>query len=203
MSTNLTHHDHKLYRKERTRLKAHQPAALWFTGLSASGKSTIANEVEWRLAQDYNCHTYLLDGDNVRRGLNHNLGFSDADRHENIRRFGEVAWLFVDAGLIVMAALISPFRSDRAMVRERFAQGEFFEIYVACSIDVCAERDPKGLYEKARRGEVPEFTGISSPYEPPEAPDLVLHSDQHSAEECALQVLSFLEEKGIISRKNP
>ena len=195
---NIVVHTHKLSREARGNLKPHKPAALWFTGLSGSGKSTIANEVEWQLAQQYGCHTYLLDGDNLRTGLNNNLGFGEEDRRENIRRFGEVARLFVDAGLIVMAALISPFQAERAAVRERFAPGEFFEIYVDCPLEVCEQRDPKGLYQKARAGEIPDFTGISSPYEPPENPDLVISNSSQILDASVTSVIGFLKTHGIL-----
>ena len=157
----------------RASLKAQGPCIVWFTGLSGAGKSTIANLVEGRLAASGH-HTYLLDGDNVRHGLNKDLGFTAADRVENIRRVGEVAKLFVDAGLIVLCSFISPFRAERSAVRNLMGEGEFIEVYVRAPLQVCEARDPKGLYAKCRAGRLPNFTGIDSPYEAPESPDLVL-----------------------------
>jgi adenylylsulfate kinase len=197
--SNLTPISHRLSRAERSRIKNHQPAVLWFTGLSASGKSTIANLVEYRLNKDFAAHTFLLDGDNVRMGLNKDLGFSDADRSENIRRIGEVAKLFFDAGLIVLTAFISPFQADRDLVRALLPPGGFYEIYVRCPLAVCEQRDPKGLYRKARQGQIPDFTGISSPYEAPEKPELLIDSHQSSLEECVTAVLALCGE-GILSK---
>ena len=158
---------------KRAALKAQRPCVLWFTGLSGAGKSTIANVVEAKLAERKR-HTYMLDGDNVRHGLNKDIGFTDADRVENIRRVGEVAKLFVDAGLIVLCSFISPFRAERAAIRQILEPGEFIEIFVSTPLAICEARDPKGLYAKARSGALPSFTGIDSPYEPPEHADLVL-----------------------------
>jgi bifunctional enzyme CysN/CysC len=169
-------------------LKHQKPAVIWFTGLSAAGKSTIAKAVEAELYARQR-HTMMLDGDNLRRGLNRDLGFSDADRFENIRRVGEVAKLMVDAGLIVVCAFISPFRSERAMVRALFEPGEFFEIYVDTPIEECIRRDPKGLYAKAKAGQLRNFTGFDSAYEPPEGPELTLSTIDKSAGELALDVL--------------
>ena len=199
MSNYIVPHRHKLDRQQRTRNKSYKPAVLWFTGLSGSGKSTIANAVELRLAEQYGAHTYLLDGDNLRAGLNRDLGFSEEDRRENIRRFGEVARLFVDAGLIVIAALISPFREERRSVREKVAPGEFVEIFVHCPLDVCEARDPKGLYQKARAGIIPQFSGISSPYEPPENPEIVIESDRFPVDDCANSVIKYLVEKNFLN----
>ena len=199
MPPNIIPHHHKVSRAERVRLKPHAPAVLWFTGLSGSGKSTIANAVEHRLAGEFRAHTYLLDGDNLRAGLNRDLGFGEEDRVENIRRFGEVARLFVDAGLIVIAALISPFRAERQSVRDLLAPGEFVEIFVDCPLEVCETRDPKGLYKKARAGEIPQFTGISSPYERPENPELVLNSGELSVDSCAESVINYLRDKGLLN----
>ena len=168
---------------------------LWFTGLSGAGKSTIANLVETELHRR-GCHTYMLDGDNVRHGLNKDLGFTQADRVENVRRVAEVARLMTDAGLIVLVSFISPFRSERRMARELFAEGEFFEVFVDTPLDVAEGRDPKGLYAKARRGELANFTGIDSPYEPPEHAELQLDTTALSAEECAAQVVRELESRG-------
>lgn len=171
---------------------------LWFTGLSGSGKSTLANAVERRLNEQYHAHTYLLDGDNIRAGLNRDLGFSAADRAENIRRIGEVAKLFVGAGLIVIAALISPFRADRERVRALLPEGAFIEIYVRCPLNVCERRDPKGLYRKARAGQLREFTGIDSPYEEPLAPELIADTSTASVEACVAAIIQLLERRGIM-----
>ena len=195
MASHIVSHVHKITRNQRRALKGHSPAVLWFTGLSGSGKSSIANAVEYRLAEEFRAHTYLLDGDNLRTGLNKDLGFDDADRRENIRRFGEVARLFTDAGLIVLAALISPFREERRSVREMVASGEFVEIFVDCPLEVCESRDSKGLYKKARAGTIPQFTGISSPYEPPETPEIVIDSFRFSVDECADSVIKYLIKK--------
>ena len=181
----------------RSQLKGQRPAVLWFTGLSGAGKSTIANLVEKKLAATGR-HTYLLDGDNVRHGLNKDLGFTEADRVENIRRVAEVARLMVDAGLIVMTAFISPFRSERAMARGQMADGEFIEIHVNTPLAVAEERDVKGLYKKARRGEIANFTGISSPYEAPEAPEIVVNTHTQTAEEAAELIVARLKALGIV-----
>jgi len=181
----------------RSQLKSQRPAVLWFTGLSGAGKSTIANLVEKKLAA-MGRHTYLLDGDNVRHGLNKDLGFTEADRVENIRRVAEVARLMVDAGLIVMTAFISPFRSERAMARGQMADGEFIEIHVNTPLAVAEERDVKGLYKKARRGEIANFTGISSPYETPENPEIVVNTHTQTAEEAADQIIARLREIGVL-----
>ena len=172
-------------------LKGQKPCVLWFTGLSGAGKSTIANLVEKKL-HALGKHTYLLDGDNVRHGLNKDLGFSEADRVENIRRVGEVAKLMVDAGQIVLVSFISPFRSERRMSRELVEQDEFFEVFVDTPISVAEQRDPKGLYKKARRGELTNFTGIDSPYEPPENPEIRIDTTACSPEEAAELIVSHL-----------
>ena len=185
-------------RAARADLKHQKPAILWFTGLSGAGKSTIANLVEKRL-HVAGKHTYMLDGDNVRHGLNRDLGFTDADRVENIRRVGEVAKLMVDAGLIVMVSFISPFRSERQMARDLVGPGEFLEIYVDASLALAESRDPKGLYKRARRGEIKNFTGIDSPYEAPEHAEIVLDTSRLSAEEAADAVIAKLIERGIIA----
>lgn len=182
----------------RARLLGQTPAVIWFTGLSGSGKSTIADRVERQL-HEARYLTYTLDGDNIRHGLSRDLGFTSADRVENIRRIGEVAKLFVDAGLIVLCSFVSPFEAERRMVREQLGDGEFFEIFVDAPIDVCIARDPKGLYSKAQRGEVRNFTGIDSPYERPSAPDLRLESDGRRPDELAAQVLELLRTRGIIA----
>jgi bifunctional enzyme CysN/CysC len=186
----------------RAALKGQGPCVLWFTGLSGAGKSTIANLVEGQLAQR-GSHTYLLDGDNVRHGLNKNLGFTAADRVENIRRVGEVAKLFVDAGLLVLCSFISPFRAERAAVRDLVGPEEFIEIFVRAPLDVCERRDPKGLYAKSRAGELPNFTGIDSPYEAPESPDLVLDTTSAAAPELARRVVDLLETRRLIAASAP
>ena len=170
---------------------------MWFTGLSGSGKSTIANLVEKTLFAQGR-HTYLLDGDNVRHGLNRDLGFTDADRVENIRRVAEAAKLFIDAGLIVMVSFISPFRSERRMARELLAKGEFIEVFVDTPLELCMQRDPKGLYKKAKEGEIKHFTGVDSPYEPPEAAELILETASNSPEELAAAVVDYLRKSGIV-----
>lgn len=172
----------------RAGLKGQVPRVIWFTGLSGAGKSTIANAVEKALYAK-GMHSYILDGDNVRHGLSRDLGFNEADRVENIRRVGEVAKLMVDAGLIVLVAFISPFRADRRMVRKLFSPGEFIEVYVSTPLEICEKRDSKGLYSLARQGKVSHFTGISSPYEPPEAPELTLNTHELRIEDCVAQVL--------------
>ena len=181
----------------RAALKVQRPCVLWFTGLSGAGKSTIANLVEAKLAERRR-HTYMLDGDNVRHGLNKDIGFTDADRVENIRRVGEVAKLFVDAGLIVLCSFISPFRAERAAIREILEPGEFVEVFVSTPLAVCEARDPKGLYAKARSGALPSFTGIDSPYEPPENAELVLDSSAAGADDLADRVIDFLVARGMI-----
>jgi bifunctional enzyme CysN/CysC len=181
----------------RAENKGQKPAVLWFTGLSGSGKSTIANLVEGALFAEGR-HTYLLDGDNVRHGLNRDLGFTDVDRVENIRRVAEAAKLFVDAGLIVLVSFISPFRSERRMARELLGQGEFIEVFVDTPIDVCMARDPKGLYRKARDGEIKNFTGIDSPYEAPETAELTLLTVQNDPATLAEKVIDYLRTRELI-----
>ena len=198
MSKNIVWHKHHITRQERSAQKKQKPCLLWFTGLSGSGKSTVANAVESLLFEKKQ-HSYILDGDNVRLGLNKGLGFSDEDRIENIRRIGEVSKLFVDAGLIVLTAFISPFKVDRELVRALFSDNEFIEVYVEAPLDVCEARDPKGLYKKARSGEIKNFTGLGSRYEAPESPELVVNTATASAEECALQVVEYLESGGFLS----
>jgi len=184
-------------REDRERLNGHKPAVLWFTGLSGSGKSTIANLVE-RGLHDRGVRTFLLDGDNVRHGLNRDLGFSDAERVENIRRVGEVAKLFVEAGTVVLCSFISPFRAERRMVRELFQPGEFLELFVDTPIDDCIARDPKGLYAKALAGQIAHFTGVNSPYEAPEAADLVLKTADVTPQAAADKIIAELERLGRI-----
>ena len=196
-ATNITWHDAKVSQEERLRLKGHQGAVLWFTGLSGSGKSTLATTVE-RLLFQRDCHTYVLDGDNVRHGLNKDLGFSPEDREENIRRIGEVAHLFADAGVIAITAFISPYLSDRQAARGLAAGGYFVEVFCECPLDVCESRDPKGLYKKARAGELKQFTGIDAPYDQPAAPEVVVHTADETVEESAAIVVAYLEAQGII-----
>ena len=178
-------------------MKKQKPCLLWFTGLSGSGKSTVANAVD-EILHEMKHHTYILDGDNVRHRLNSDLGFSDEDRVENIRRIGEVSHLFVDAGLIVLSAFISPFASERRMVREMLEEGEFIEIYLSTDLETCESRDPKGLYKKARAGEIKNFTGIDSGYEVPENPELVIDTGKLSPRACAEKVVDYLRGKEII-----
>jgi adenylylsulfate kinase len=194
---NVVWHDHRVLKAERRTLNNHNSCVVWFTGLPSSGKSTIASEVEHQL---YNrgIRTYLLDGDNVRHGLNSNLGFSPEDREENIRRIGEVAKLFVDAGMITFVAFISPYRKDREKARKLLEDGEFIEVYVKCPVEVCEQRDPKGLYQKAKQGEIKEFTGVSAPYEEPLDPEIVLETDKLAVEESVKKLMEFLEERRMI-----
>lgn len=196
-STNITWHQADITREDRERQNGHRAVTLWFTGLSGSGKSTLAHAVENALFER-GCRTYVLDGDNIRHGLNKNLGFSPEDREENIRRIGEVAKLFNDAGVIALTAFISPYRADRDKARAIAAEGSFMEIYVACDLSVCEERDPKGLYKKARAGEIKEFTGISAPYEEPTAAELIVDTGKETLEESTAKVLAMLQERGII-----
>lgn len=197
-ATNVTWHDHSVTREERCKLMGHKGCILWFTGLSACGKSTIANAVDRKL-HDAGVHTFVLDGDNIRMGLNKNLGFSAEDRAENIRRIGEVAKLFADAGVITATAFISPYRADRDKVRALMGQGGFIEVYVNASLETCEARDPKGLYKKARAGEIKSFTGISDPYEAPEKPELVLDSNSKGIDELSNEVIAYLKSSGILS----
>ena len=184
-------------RHQRQAIKAHAPAVLWFTGLPGAGKSTVANAVE-RMLNELGCHTYLIDGDNIRGGLNRDLGFTEADRVENVRRVAEVARLFADAGLIAIVSLISPYRSDRLMARERIGEGEFVEIFVDTPLEVCRQRDPKGLYAKAARGELVNFTGVDAPYETPERPELRLATVDHAPDALAAEVIRHLQRKRIV-----
>jgi adenylylsulfate kinase len=184
-------HEPTVFRADREKLNAHRSAILWFTGLSGAGKSTLAHGTEETLHKR-GIRTFVLDGDNVRRGLCKDLGFSDADRTENIRRIGEVAKLMLDAGVLVMTAFISPFRNDRALARSLVAEGDFIEIYCNADLATCEKRDPKGLYRKARAGQIPEFTGISSPYEAPEHPEIVVDTGGQSIEACIDQIIAFL-----------
>ena len=197
MGNNVVWHSHPVNRDIRAEQKSQRPLVIWFTGLSASGKSTIAGALEQILTgQGY--HTYLLDGDNVRHGLCKDLGFSDADRTENIRRVGEVARLMADAGLIVLTAFISPFKADRLLVREILPEGQFVEVFVDTPIAQCRERDPKGLYAKADRGEIKQFTGVDSPYEPPESPEVRIAAGETSVGESVNQLLAYLNTVGAL-----
>jgi adenylylsulfate kinase len=196
-ATHIVWHHSTVTRAARAHQRGHRSAILWFTGLSGAGKSTLANAVNSALfEQGLAC--YVLDGDNVRHGLCSDLGFSDADREENIRRIGEVAKLFLDAGVVVLTAFVSPFRADRQRARELVAEGDFLEIHCAADLDVCEQRDTKGLYAKARAGEIKEFTGISSPYEAPETPELRVPTGEQSLEDSVAQVMAELERRGII-----
>lgn len=196
-ATNITWHQATVTAEDRERLLNQKGCVIWFTGLSGSGKSTLANAVSQLLHQRQH-HTYVLDGDNVRHGLNKNLGFSPADREENIRRIGEVAKLFADAGSIVMTAFISPYRADRVQARALLPEDRFVEVFVECPLDVCEERDAKGLYKKARAGEIKEFTGISAPYESPTEPEVTLNTAELSLEESAMAVIAYLEAADLV-----
>lgn len=198
-SSNVVWHHATINREKREMLNKHRSAILWFTGLSGAGKSTLAHAVEDRL-HAMGCHTFVLDGDNVRHGLCSDLGFSAEDRSENIRRVGEAAKLFLEAGVIILTAFISPFRKDREMVRNLTPHGDFFEIFCDTPLQICEERDIKGLYKRARAGEIQEFTGISSPYESPENPELVVRTGELALEECVDDVVKMLCDRGIILR---
>ncbi|GGH76540.1 adenylylsulfate kinase [Pullulanibacillus pueri] len=197
-ATNIVWHDGQVSKQDRQALNGHKSAVLWFTGLSGAGKSTVAVEVE-KLLHKMGIRTYILDGDNIRHGLNKNLGFSPEDRKENIRRIGEVSKLFVDAGLFTLTAFISPYQEDRDLVRDILGEKEFIEIYVKCDLEECEKRDPKGLYAKARKGEIKNFTGIDAPYEAPEKPELVVENDRQTIGESAQQVIDYLQKNGYIS----
>jgi len=191
-------HKHKITKQDRAKRYNQKPTIIWFTGLSGSGKSTLASRVEEILFHQYDAKTYILDGDNIRSGLNKDLGFSAEDRQENIRRIGEVAKLFVDAGLIVLTAFISPYKKDRDMVRNLVEEGEFIEIYVRCPLEVCEQRDVKGLYKKARVGIIKNFTGIDDPYEEPENPELIVDTHLLSVDEAAQKIIQYLVDHGYI-----
>jgi adenylylsulfate kinase len=197
-STNVVWHEQSITKTTRREQNGHNSFVVWFTGLSGSGKSTLANAVAARLFNDQ-VRNYVLDGDNIRHGLNKDLGFSEEDRTENIRRIGEVAKLFVDSGQVVLTAFISPFQADRKIVRDLLEEKEFIEVYVKCPIDTCEQRDPKGLYVKARQGLIKDFTGINSPYEEPVNPELIVDTHSFSIEENVEQVINYLKQIELIS----
>ncbi|ARJ13021.1 adenylyl-sulfate kinase [Staphylococcus lugdunensis] len=190
-SSHITWHDSEVTKADRQKQNGHKSAVIWFTGLSGSGKSTVSVALEQALFE-LGKHAYRLDGDNVRHGLNKNLGFSPEDRKENIRRIGEVSKLLVDAGTIAITAFISPYRVDRDDVRNILEDGEFIEVYTQCSVEECEKRDPKGLYAKARSGEIKEFTGISAPYEAPYHPEITINTEQQSVEQAVAHILNYL-----------
>ena len=196
-SSNVVWYPHKVSKKDREKIKNQKACLLWFTGLPSAGKSTVAQELEFELNKK-GLHTYVLDGDNIRHGLNKNLGFTAEDRQENIRRIGEAGKLFVDAGIITLTAFISPYEKDRKTARELLEEGEFIEVFVKCSLETCIERDPKGLYKKAIAGEIPNFTGISDPYEEPSNPEIVLDTDELSVEESVEKIIDYFKDKEII-----
>jgi adenylyl-sulfate kinase len=195
--SNVTWHNRQVKKEEREKRNKHQGVVIWFTGLSGAGKSTIAVEVD-KFLFDMGAHTYILDGDNVRHRLNKDLGFSQEDRTENIRRIGEVAWLFADSGAIVLTAFISPYRKDRALARSLLDKGDFVEVYVKADLETCIKRDPKGLYKKALAGEISDFTGVSAPYEKPEDPELVLDTVTYNVKECSDQLVEYLVRAKIV-----
>ena len=195
---NIVWHDHHVTKESRSKSKNQKPCVVWFTGLSGSGKSTVANAVEIKL-NELNKHTYILDGDNVRLGLNKGLTFSDEDRIENIRTIGEVSKLFIDAGTIVLTAFISPFLKDRQQVRDLISENEFIEVFIDTPLEICESRDPKGLYKKARKGEIPNFTGISSPYEAPIKPEIHIKAGETTLEEAVEQILVYLRENNYLT----
>ncbi len=197
LTANIVWHAATVNKEERQKRAGHKSCVIWFTGLSGAGKSTLANAVEYELHQR-GLASYVLDGDNIRHGLNRGLGFGAEDRKENIRRIGEVAKLFVDAGVITLTAFISPFQEDRDLARSLVEDGEFVEVYVKCPLEECERRDVKGMYQKARAGEIGQFTGISSPYEEPASPELVIESGELSVEESVQVVIDYLRQKGII-----
>jgi adenylylsulfate kinase len=197
-SRNIHWHHGEITRDDRERLHGHRGATVWFTGLSGSGKSTLARALEERLFER-GCQVFVLDGDNVRHGLNRDLGFSPEDRTENIRRIGEVAKLFTEFGALVLTAFISPYRRDRDAVRAIMREGDFIEVLVDAPLDVCESRDPKGLYRKARAGEIPEFTGISAPYEAPESPELTIRTGDRGVDACVDEIVEYLRVHGYIS----
>jgi len=195
---NTIYHNATVTRERRNQLNKHKSCVIWFTGLSGSGKSTLAHSVEEEL-YGLDCRTYVLDGDNVRHGLSSNLTFSDDDRKENIRRIGEAAKLMMEAGVIAMTAFISPFKKDRNLVRQLLPQGDFIEIFCKASLETCESRDVKGLYKRARAGEIKNYTGINSPYEAPDKPELIIDTENESLEESVAKVIDFLNSKEIIN----
>ena len=195
---NTVLHEPTIYRHDREKMNDHKSAIIWFTGLSSSGKSTLAYALEDILHKNM-IRTYVLDGDNIRQGLCKDLGFSKSDRIENIRRIGEVSKLMMEAGSIVLTAFISPFKNDRKIVRELVLEGDFIEIFCAAPLKICESRDTKGLYKKARAGEIPEFTGVSSPYEKPDKPELILDTNTLSIEECLEEIISYISKRKIIN----
>lgn len=197
-SKNVVWHPGAVTAADREAIAGHKACTIWMTGLPASGKSTLAVALEKAL-WERGVHAYVLDGDNIRHGLNKDLGFSPADRNENIRRIGEVAKLFTSAGVINVTAFISPYRADRDQARQIMGAGEFIEVYVDCPVEVCEQRDPKGHYKKARAGEIREFTGVSAPYEPPLNPEIVVHTDRESEPESVARILSYLEAQGYVA----
>ncbi len=194
---NIIKHQFKIGRKERESLKDQKAVLIWFTGLSGSGKSTIANTLEEELYKR-KFHTYILDGDNTRQGINSDLDFSESSRKENIRRVGEIAYLMVDAGLMVLASFISPFEKDRENIRTKLGTDRFIEVFVNCPIEICEQRDVKGLYTKARKGEIKNFTGIDSPFETPKSPNIIVNSQTESLDESVQKIIQYLEKKNII-----
>ncbi|KMQ32195.1 adenylyl-sulfate kinase [Bacillus cereus] len=196
-ANNIVWYNSKIARTDRYILNQHKSYVIWFTGLSGSGKSTLAMEIERELYQR-GMRTYVLDGDNIRHGLNKDLNFSPEDRKENIRRIGEVSKLFVDSGTITITAFISPYNEDRSLIRSMYPVGEFIEIYLKCSIDICEQRDPKGLYKKARYGEIKDFTGVSAPYEEPTTPELIIETDKQDIEVSVQQVITYLDNHGYL-----
>ncbi|MES9950827.1 MAG: adenylyl-sulfate kinase [Candidatus Thiodiazotropha sp.] len=200
MNKNIVWHEATVTRERREKMNRHRAKLLWFTGLSGSGKSTLAHALEEELHQR-ECRTYVFDGDNVRHGLCRDLGFSTGDRSENIRRIGEMAKLFVDAGVIALTAFISPIREDRERARGLFPHGDFIEVYVSCPLEVCESRDVKGLYKKARSGEIPNFTGISAPYDVPDKPEITIETQNRTVQECVYELIEALEQRGVIPNK--
>ena len=196
-NTNIIYHAASVTRERRNQLNNHKSVVIWFTGLSGSGKSTLAHSVE-EILFSKGCRTFVLDGDNVRHGLTSNLGFSNEDRKENIRRIGEVTKLMMEAGLIILTAFISPFREDRIAVRNLISDGDFIEVYCKASLETCEARDLKGLYKRARQGEIKNYTGINSPYEIPDNPELIIDIDQEVLEESVAKIVSFLQKKLIV-----
>jgi adenylylsulfate kinase len=194
MENHVVWHETLVGRRDRERMNKHKSGLIWFTGLPSAGKSTIAHHLEKELFER-GLRTYVLDGDNVRHGINADLGFSREHRKENLRRIAELARLMVDAGVVVLAAFVSPYRDDRAFIRQKLGDGNFFEVYVRCSPEVCEMRDPKGNYKRAREGDIKNFTGVTAPYEEPEAPDIVLDTEQADVSQCIQSILGLLEQR--------